>query len=249
MVDRQSLKAALATTPECLDVTQLEKLTGEQAHAHPHVSKCVRCQSELAMLHSFESDEPVIGEGAAVAWISAQLERRRREINGSGAKPVTSTEVRNSWWQRALERWNMRTLAPVAIAAVVAIVGAITLQHRQEPDLRAGIETQSPIYRSQQVELLAPSGELPRPPAILEWKAFPGAATYKVAIMEVDRNPLWTGETTRPKADVPRSIRDKMLPSKTVLWQVTALDAQGKILATSQAERMVVARVHSATPR
>lgn len=138
----------------------------------------------------------------------------------------------------------MRILAPVAIVAVGAIVAAITLQHRREPDLRAGLETQSPVYRSEQVELLGPSGELPRAPATLAWKDFPGAAKYKVTIMEVDRNPLWTGETTQPKADVPRPVRDKMLVGKTVLWQVTALDAQGKILATSQAERMVVSRAH-----
>src|SRR5436309_2196510 len=122
MLDRQNLKAALAATPECLDVTQLDKLTDEQTHRHPHVSKCVRCQSELAMLRSFESDEPIAGEGAAVAWVSAQLERRKEQVTGAAVKaPGSAGELRGSWWQRAVERWNMRILAPIVVAAVLAI--------------------------------------------------------------------------------------------------------------------------------
>lgn len=238
MVNQQNLKAALATTPECLPVEQLEALTGEQAQTHPHVSKCIRCQSELALLRSFESDQPIADEGAAVAWISAQLEKRRAGI--PDAKRTDKLQI--SWWRR----WNFSVLVPAAaLTAIVAVT--MVVQQRKQPELRAD-GGGSMVYRSEELQIVRPSGELSEAPKDLEWKNFPEASKYRVTIMEVDRNPLWTADTTDFKIDVPHEVRAKMLPGKTVLWQVTALDSRGRVLATSQAERMVVSRASPAAP-
>ena len=238
MVNQQNLKAALATTPECLPVEQLGALTGEQAQTHPHVSNCIRCQSELALLRAFESDQPIADEGAAVAWISAQLEKRIAGIpNAKTDKPPIS------WWRR----WNLSVLVPAAALTAIVAVTMVVLQQRKQPELRADAAG-SMVYRSEELQLVRPSGELSEAPKDLEWKNFPEASKYRVTVMEVDRNPLWTADTADFKIAVPHEVRAKMLPGKTVLWQVTALDSRGRVLATSQAERIVVSRASPTAP-
>ena len=101
------------------------------------------------------------------------------------------------------------------------------------------------VYRSQEVMVVGPVGELQKIPQQLEWQAFSGAATYKVVVMEVDQTPLWTGNVKELSTPIPAAVRAKMLPGKPILWQVTALDGQGKILATSQMERLSTPREHS----
>jgi hypothetical protein len=123
----------------------------------------------------------------------------------------------------------------------------VVLQQRKQPELRADAGT-SVVYRTEALQIVRPSGELPEAPKDLEWKNFAEASKYRVTIMEVDRNPLWTAETADLRIEVPREVRAKMLPGKTVLWQVTALDSRGRVLATSQAERMVVSQARPAAP-
>jgi hypothetical protein len=138
--------------------------------------------------------------------------------------------------------WQMRVYVPVAVALTVAIASVVLLRPPKEPDLRADAGTGPAVFRSQEVELVGASGELAQPPTTLEWKAFAGAVTYKVAIMEVDQTALWSADSKETKVEVPGSMRAKMLPGKPLLWQVTALDLQGRILATSQSQRFVVTR-------
>jgi hypothetical protein len=240
MLNRSNFKAALATTPDCLSPEQLENLTGEAVQNHPHVAQCPRCQSELALLRSFESESPLADEGAAVAWISAQMERRLDQIKGasSGAQPE------GSWIERWFGTRNVRWLAPVAAAAVVAVAGFVWMHSRnnKEPDLLASAGSGTAIYRSQEIEVVGPAGEVAQAPKSLQWKPFPGAADYKVEVMEVDHASLWTSQTIDNSVTIPASTRAKMLPGKPVLWQVTALSRQGQVLATSQVQRFSVSR-------
>jgi hypothetical protein len=101
------------------------------------------------------------------------------------------------------------------------------------------------IYRSQQVDLVAPLGEVSFAPKELQWKSFANASKYKVEVMEVDHALLWSTETNYISLTIPASIRAKMLPGKPVLWQVTALDSSGRVLAVSQVQRFSVARKSS----
>jgi hypothetical protein len=128
MLDRQALKSALATTPECLPLENLEKLSAEEVRAHEHVSQCARCQTELAMLREFETSEPLPGEGAAVAWISAQLERQQAAIKRpSRAAQRRLSEVEgggtSSWLSRLFGFQTMRVWLPVTAALALAVAG------------------------------------------------------------------------------------------------------------------------------
>ena len=240
MLNRSNLKAALAPTRDCLSLEQLEKITEQAAQNHPHIASCPRCQSELALLRSFESETPLADEGAAVAWISAQMERRLDQIKGG--KSVV--QPRGTWIERWFGTRNLRWMAPVAAAAVVAVAGLVWMHSRnnKEPDLLASAGSGTAIYRSQEIAVVGPAGELSEPPKSLQWKAFAAAANYKVEIMEVDRAPLWSSQTKDDFVTIPAATRAKMLPGKPVLWQVTALSRQGQVLATSQVQRFSVSR-------
>ena len=249
MANRETLKSALAAGPDCLPLEQLEALAA-QANLHPHLEQCPRCQAELALLKSFESSVPLADEGAAVAWISSQMERRLEQIKGrnragSGAVGLGRP---TPWLDRLFGTRPARLWVPVGALAVLAVVGVLWLRAPQEPGLQATVQSDHPIYRSQEVEVVSPAGTLAEAPAQLQWRAFEQAALYKATIMEVDHAPIWSLETTREIAPVPASVRDKMLPGKTLLWQVTALDSQGRAIATSQVQRFIVVLRSSGSP-
>jgi hypothetical protein len=131
---------------------------------------------------------------------------------------------------------------PIAAAVVVAIGSVVLLRPSKEPDLHADAGSGPAVYRSQEVEVISPAGELPQAPKSFLWKGFAGSAIYKVSVMEVDHEVLWATKTNDTSITIPSSIRGKMLPGKPVLWQVTALSSQGQVLAVSQVQRFSVAR-------
>lgn len=244
-MDPQILKSALIAGPNCLSADQLERFMTEPASNDAHLSSCARCQAELAMLKAFESDTPLPDEGAAVAWISSHLERRMDQIKQPGKSYRSAdraSDRRASWWADLFGIRGMRWALPVAAIAIVAVSAAILLRNTTEPELRAGLGTNPPIYRSQEVVVITPSGELAAAPTTLEWKAFAGATSYKVSLMEVDRSPVWTTETQDFSVTIPATTRATMLPGKPLLWQVSAVDGQGRVLATSQVQRFSVGR-------
>ncbi|MGC2742958.1 MAG: hypothetical protein WA672_07205, partial [Candidatus Angelobacter sp.] len=71
---------AAAETKECLPLETLERMLDNpsgDAKAAAHLAGCAHCQTELAMLKNFEQSTPSADEGAAVAWIASQLQRRQ----------------------------------------------------------------------------------------------------------------------------------------------------------------------------
>jgi hypothetical protein len=249
MLDRQTLKSALAATPDCLSIEELGDLSVDEARKHKHVSACAHCQTELTMLREFESSTPLADEGAAVAWISSHLERRLDEIKNpsravqrqlaEAAAPRTS-----SWLARLFAFPNMRVLAPIAAVVAIAVGGFLFLQSPKEPELQANLGHEPAIYRSQELQTVSPSGELLEAPKNLQWKPVPGATMYKFSITEVDHTEVWNGQTVDTLMTIPPSVLAKMRVGKPFLWKVSALDPQGAVLASSQAQRFVVAPAH-----
>jgi hypothetical protein len=246
MFNRSTMREALRPEPGCLTIQELEKLAENSSPTDPHLANCPRCQTELALLKTFESSEPVPGEGAAVAWISARLEQRLDQIKGaSPQRRATASDGSGSWLSRLFSQPSTAWLVPVAAALIVVIAIAGARMHRSaEPELRAdagtGTGTGKVIYRSQEIKTSGPSGDLVEAPKTLQWNALIGATAYTVVIMEVDETPLWSGETVDVTITIPDAIRDKMLPRKPALWRVTARDNQGRVLATSQVQRFSV---------
>jgi hypothetical protein len=140
---------------------------------------------------------------------------------------------------------GMRWALPAAAVVVIAIAGFITLRSSKEPDLQANNLGQPTIYRSQEVELVSPVGEVEQIPTELRWQAFAGTESYEVVLMEVDDSPLWEDKTTQTRVAIPAGVRVKILPGKPILWRVTALGAQSRVLGTSQTQRFVSPSSHS----
>jgi hypothetical protein len=105
----------------------------------------------------------------------------------------------------------------------------------REPQVRG---TDSPqIYRGPQpLRLSAPLGDQAGVPRLFEWISVDGAARYDIAVLEVDRSELWRGSTNDPRYEIPPSVTSRLLPGKTVLWQVVASDSSGRRLASSDVE-------------
>lgn len=247
MSDRDILKSTLAATPECLAPEQLEALV-DGRKTHPHLAGCPRCQAELAMLKSFESGTPLPDEGAAVAWISSRLDRQLDSIKHpirSRARAAVQTLEPQSWLTRIFGQGGFRWALPITAVAAIAIVSALLLQPPKPPQLQANAGGKPAIYRSQEVTVVGPAGELQQVPQQLQWQAFSGAETYKVEITEIDQTRLWAVDTRETSVEIPASIRAKMLPGKPILWQVTAVDGQGRVLGTSQIQRFAAPREHS----
>ncbi|MBA3912445.1 MAG: hypothetical protein H0X25_00970 [Acidobacteriales bacterium] len=242
MTDRETLKSALMRTAGCLTPEQLERAMDGEDSEHPHLATCVRCQSELTLLKSFHSEERLDDEGAAVAWVNAQLESRLPQIKGarSDARSAGQSHSAPGWIRSLFSGQRLRMLVPASVVLAIVAAGALFMQEKNAPELKAGLPGREAVYRSGSVAVVRPVGELSEPPSVLEWRPYPGATHYQAAVMEVDQSVLWSTESIASKVTIPSSVRAKLLPGKTVLWRVKALDAQGRTLATSETERMKV---------
>jgi hypothetical protein len=250
MLDRNTLKSALAATPECLTAEQLALLL-DSKQTDPHLAGCVRCQTELVMLKSFEMGAPLPNEGAAVAWVSAHLDRQLETIKDPSRRRLLRAtqgiEPQRSWMAQIFAFKGIRWAMPAVAVAAIAIVSAVLLKPARQPELQANAGGNSAIYRSQEVKLISPVGEVQEVPHELRWQVFAGAVTYKVVLMEVDHSQLWTSETKEESVFIPGAVRAKILTGKPILWQVTARDAQLRVIASSQLQRFISADAHSST--
>ena len=249
MNDHDILKSSLSATPECLTPEQLETLL-DGKHSHPHLAECPRCQAELAMLKSFESGAPLPEEGAAVAWISSHLDRNLANIKNPSRARGLRSGVQNpapegSWMAKVFNLGGWRWALPATALVAAAIMTAILLRPPQEPELQANAGNPNVVYRSQEVQVVGPVGNVQQAPRDLQWQAFPGTVAYKLTVMEVDNTVLWSAQTSGISIEIPASLRAKMLPGKPILWQVTAVDSQGRVLGTSQIQRFSPPRERS----
>jgi len=215
---------ALQAGPSCLPLERLgEALTPPE---QVHVAGCARCQTELEMFAAHAANAPVEGEGLAVEWITAQT---RRRLAAEQAGTVSETPWRPAAAPPAA--WSLPSWALMA-ASVAVIVGGVALLVMPDGDLEPGAGA-GDVYRATRVEITAPAGELAEPPAQLAWTAVSDAVQYDVRLSEVDGTELWRVTTSVPAVPVPSEVRALALPAKTLVWQVTAKDAQGRTVAES----------------
>lgn len=222
---------AVSATKECPGIEVLEQVmegNAQDPRAQNHVSTCPHCQSELAMLRKFEYGEAAPDEGAAVAWIAAQLQRNQ---NSAAAKPV----------QQAIPFWRSLFRVPY-LAAAAAIIVAATLgislyvsEDSRGPIIDHNIGIGSPL-RSGQIRLTNPTGDLAQPPEQLNWEAVKGATSYSVVITarDIDNTLVWKGQSSQNSLTVDQELKSKIRPGKPLTWKVTALDSTGKELANGE---------------
>jgi len=226
-------EAASATT-ECLPLEVLERMT-ENASADSksaaHLAGCAHCQTELAMLKNFEQSTPSADEGAAVAWIAAQLERRQ-------SAPVAQQKIARVPFWRTMFR--IPYLAGAAALAAVLIFG-ISLYHgnsdgpsKINPGLGNG------QFRSGAIHLVSPITDQNSAPREFRWDAVQGASSYTVELKDVAGITLATANSTQNALPVSPEMKANMISGKPLKWQVTAKDANGKEIANSSTEQFKI---------
>ncbi len=213
----------LSATKDC---PSLITLLASSSTLEGHVAQCPHCQTELALFAQMEQP----ANPAAVKAISRRLER----VNWANAGRTGVPEQPRSLWHRLL---LPRFLAPASLALASALVLVTVVQVNRSP-VKADLQTAereigSQKLRSQQLLAIAPLGMVPAPPTELRWEPVSGSLQYEVNLMEVDHATLWKDRVSQPSATVPASVAAKMLPGKKLLWEVNALDANGKQIASS----------------
>ena len=198
---RLQWKKALEPTPECIDLARLgeERTAAEQEH----LLACPRCQAEAALFQEFLREAAGEEEARDGRSIAAELQRRLEpKANVREFRPRSGS------------------LLAAAAVLVLAIGTAFWLDNR-EPSLDSTVSPQG-VYRSERIEGVSPSGEIPEAPRALQWKAVPGRPAYEVNILEIDGTLLWSGVTENTAISLAESVRTKFAPGRTLLWKVTA---------------------------
>lgn len=224
---------AAAATKECLPLEVLERMadnTSRDAKAAAHLAGCAHCQTELAMLKNFEQSTPSADEGAAVAWIAAQLERQQNV-------PVAQQKAaRVPFWRMM---FRVPYLAGAAALAAVLIVG-ISLYHgnsdgpgRINPSVGGG------QFRGA-IHLVSPIADQSSAPAEFRWDAVQGASSYQVELKDVAGITLATAKSSQNVLQVTPEMKASMISGKPLKWKVTAMDANGKEIANSSTEQFKI---------
>jgi hypothetical protein len=230
--DTKIWRDAVTATRECPTVEVLERVMEESSSdpkAAAHVAGCPHCQSEIAMLRNFESSVPSAEEGAAVAWIAAQLER-----NQTATATKTSAPVVPFW--RALFRVPYLAAAAALILAIGLGVSFYISEGSKQPSFTTG--SFGLQYRGEMH--LSTVGDLSQVPQQLTWDAVPGAARYRVEISDVTNEKLWQADSTQNSINIDPEVKTKMRQGKPLKWTVTAVDGNGKELATGEGKLRVV---------
>ncbi len=240
--DRQSerdlFRDALGPGPDCPPVQALERLLNAGTQAAPpaalaqHVEACAHCRTELDLLRSFQSAEVRPDEERAVREVTERLRSRSKEIFGG---PVAPT--RQPWWKTWLSPRSYRT-ATLAFAAAVGILAVgMQLRHSGPPALGPVTGSGEEVLRSNAIAIVAPAGDLQKAPERIQWRAAAGAVKYVVRLLEVDRTEMWQAETVGNSIALPSGVQARIVPAKTILCQVRAFDASGRMVAESELVR------------
>ena len=239
MEEDEILRAALAPGEECLSVEQLGQYAGgalgaaEQAAAATHIGRCLSCQAELALLQAVTSTDIRSEEAEIVRDGVARLVHATESLPAGRAEPSTRRRL-----------FGLGTLPLAAMAAVLLIgvaTGSFFLLARRAPQLPGSVTTGGEVTRSLAVTVRGPVGDRIESPQRLEWMGVDRAVRYRVRLLEVDRHEVWSTSTPAPGVDLPPAVRASITPGRTLLWDVSAYDAAGAVIAESGMQSFRVA--------
>lgn len=193
----------------------IEELESKQWQAH--VAECPFCQMDRKMLLEFEEGTPTVVEQRDVTAIVEGLRRGR-----VGVAPV-----------RTWRDWFAMPMLPRLVGglAVLVLLVAVSTQWTATRRSELGGFEDTGVARSGLEIRVEPQGDLAAVPAEWTWTAVDGAVRYEVRVMEVDGTLLTEVATDSPKLLLPEAVRAAMLPKKTILLEIRAVDGGGKVVA------------------
>jgi hypothetical protein len=225
---REMLRAALGPTADCPSIEDLEQVLTEQISLSTavarHVHSCSYCRTEMELLRAFYKAQDPPSE--QVKQVVARLQANSKKVF-----PKIPAAETPSWWERAFSARHL-VQASLAMAAVLLVAAVmLKLNTAKSPSLEAANQTTHEVFRSGSFDLVEPVGDIQEPPKEIRWDKVDGAATYQVRVFEVDRSELWKVETQDTRIDVPPTLRDRIVPAKTLFCQVDAFNSSGTKLS------------------
>ena len=187
-----------------------------------HARGCPACAAELALARGFEA------EPAPSAEIDGVVDRLR------GGQPATGARVVEFRPRSAPRPAASRSYRWAAAAMLVLGLGLAWQATRSSlpPDLVG--PGGSGVVRGGEIEPLSPIGETAGAPAEIVWTAVPGAARYRVELLDVAGDRLGGGETSATTFALSAELRARLLPRARYGWRVVALAADGSETARSE---------------
>src|SRR6185295_11870454 len=123
------------------------------------------------------------------------------------------------------------------------VAGGYYVFNPAPPGLPTDIGSGPEATRTLRIAVRGPVGDQAAVPTRLQWQPVSGASRYRVRLTEVDRHEIWSSDTMDSAIDLPPDVRARIVPGKTLVWQVTAYNASNAPIAESDAERFrLVAR-------
>jgi len=213
----QQWRNGLEPGPDCIAIARLGDELSDRERGH--LASCSRCQAEMALFDSFNSESASSDEVREGRWIASELHRRL-----DGPSNVMPFQPRR------------RTFHALAAAAVLVIVsGAAYWMSNREPELDPGIHLLS-VYRTSRLDVIAPLGDSTEIPKELKWRGVARATSYSVQMLEIDRTLLWSAQTAQESIALPKDVMARCAPGKSILWEVTA-HRGSTVLASSGTQR------------
>ena len=239
-MEEEPLTSALRPGPECPSIERLGRYADgaltpeERRHEEAHIATCANCQAELTLLQAFATSAVRDEEAEIVRRGVEQLRRREPEIFDGGRLHDPSI-------RRWLSLWSLRPALALA-AVLLALGGGYYLTNPAAPRLPTDIGSSPDATRSLTIVVKGPIGDQTGVPERLQWEPVRGAARYRVRLSEVDRHEIWSSDTTDTTVDLPRDVRARIVPGKTLVWQVSAFGESNVPIADSNTERFRVVR-------
>ncbi|MBL8230060.1 MAG: hypothetical protein JNL98_16345 [Bryobacterales bacterium] len=203
-----------------------------QLHAHvddhgsfeieTHLTVCAACRTEAGLYREFLAAEASPEEQAALDHIIAS----RKPFAASSA-PQPQPGLRNTL-SGPLKSLGWMHWAGASAALLLAIALGVEWNRGIQPPP----EGAAGVYRSAAKLTIEPSGDLEAPPTVFRWDAAQNAVSHTVRLVEVDGNVLWSGTVGNREVRTSDQWKRWMKPGKTLHLEVSALDAQGRVVAS-----------------
>lgn len=227
------LAQALRPGAEC---PEPERLIGAAAGELPgpererilaHAAGCAACAAELELFASYRR-QPAAEEAADLEWIAQRL----AAAPVAGPAPIAKVlPMRLRRTAGAPRRWTLWAAAASAVLAVGLSLWVV----------RDGVAPALPdrpaadVVRGGSIAWTTPLGTLPEAPVELAWEAVPGAARYRVEVVDVAGRTRLEATPEAPRWKLDGSERARFETFVLYRVRVSAFDAAGRELAASEA--------------
>jgi hypothetical protein len=204
----------------------------ERERLEAHTRVCPACAAERELALAFAADEAE-NKDAQLSRDTDAIVRRLRDHapwRARAARPSAPRELRSSL------RWRRRSFptVPLALAAGIVLTLGVVLRVVGPNAPPLGAPGTGAVMRGGDIETTTPAGEVASVPVDLRWREVPGAASYRVSVVGVDGEPVWSATVAGPPAELPESVAATMHASVLYRWQVEAMDGNGARIAWSK---------------